>query len=287
MKKLLALLVSVVLIVTSFAGCTGSENYTVSLNAETGDFSVVSFNVAAPWGSLLDNTSSSARVKRFAGYMNAVKPDLIGTQEMNSQWLGKLGDLMSDYDSYGVVRGGDENEKKSEMNAVFWLKDRFECIKKDTFWLSETPDKESRYDGAGCNRVCTYVLLKDKTKEDEYVLFLNTHLDNASEEARNFGAQVITKKLQELNVLFSTYKFKTVLTGDFNDYIESEACQTFATEFNVAQVEGNTYNEWGNITEGEPIDFVFTSGKVNSAVKLDDISNGYISDHYGVYAVIE
>lgn len=287
MKKFFALIVSVITIMSVFAGCSSSMEYNVSLDAKAGDFSVVSFNVASPWGSLTDNTLSSSRVKRFASYMNAVKPDLIGTQEMNSKWLEKLGDLMGDYDSYGVARGGDENEKKSEMNAVFWLKDRYECVDKGTFWLSETPDEESKYEGAGCNRICTYVMLRDKTKEDEYVLFLNTHLDNASDEARKFGAQVIDKKLQEISHLNSKYNYKTVLTGDFNDYLDGAGCQVFAKEFNVAKVDGNTYHEWGSITEGEPIDFVFTSGKVNSAVKLDDISNGYISDHYGVYAVIE
>lgn len=287
MKKLFALILSAVMIISVFSGCSANNEYTVSLDTKPGDFTVVSFNVAAPWGSLTDNTLSSSRVKRFASYMNAVKPDLIGTQEMNSAWLEKLGDLMGDYDSYGVARGGDENEKKSEMNAVFWLKDRYECVTKGTFWLSETPDEESKYEGAGCNRICTYVMLKDKTKEDEYVLFLNTHLDNASEEARKFGAQVIVKKLQEINRLSSLYDYKTVLTGDFNDYLDSAGCQVFAQEFNTAKVEGNTYHEWGNITEGEPIDFVFSSAKVNSVVRLDDTTNGYISDHYGVYAVIE
>lgn len=287
MKRFLALIISALVIISAFAGCSAKNEYTVSLDVKSGDFSVVSFNVAAPWGSLTDNTLSSSRVKRFASYMNAVKPDLIGTQEINSTWLEKLGELMDDYDSYGVARGGDENEKKSEMNAVFWLKDRYECVNKGTFWLSETPDEESKYDGAGCNRICTYVMLKDKTKEDEYVLFLNTHLDNASEEARKFGAQVIEKKLQEINRLSSSYNYKTVLTGDFNDYLDGAGCQVFAEKFNTAKVDGNTYHEWGNITEGEPIDFVFTSGKVNSAVRLDDTTNGYISDHYGVYAVID
>lgn len=286
MKKFTALLISALLIISVFAGCSKTAEYTVNTNVEQGETAVVSFNVAAPWGSLTNNTLSSSRVKRFASYMNALKPDIIGTQEMNSTWLEKLGELMSDYDSYGVARGGDENEKKSEINPVFWLKDKYECVDKGTFWLSETPDTESKYDGAGCNRICTYVMLYDKN-EDKYILHLNTHLDNASDEARLFGAQVIAEKIDEYRSNTHINDYEIVITGDFNNYIDGGACQLFADTYNTAQVEGNTYHEWGNISDGEAIDFVFTTSQVKSTQKLDDVSKGYVSDHYGVYAVIE
>lgn len=285
MKKLGALLAFVLLITSVFAGCSKTAQYTVNTDVNKGETAVVSFNVAAPWGSLTNNTLSSSRVKRFALYMNALKPDIIGTQEMNSAWLEKLGELMSDYDSYGVARGGDENEKKSELNAVFWLKGKYECVDKGTFWLSETPDTESKYQGAGCNRICTYVMLHN-INEDKYILHLNTHLDNASDEARLFGAQVIADKISEYRETSSVSDYEIVITGDFNDYIESSACQFFADTYNVAKAQGNTYHEWGNISDGEPIDFVFSTLQVKSTQKLDDISNGYVSDHYGVYAVI-
>lgn len=285
MKKLGALLAFVLLITSVFAGCSKTAQYTVNTDVNKGETAVVSFNVAAPWGSLTNNTLSSSRVKRFALYMNALKPDIIGTQEMNSAWLEKLGELMSDYDSYGVARGGDENEKKSELNAVFWLKDKYECVDKGTFWLSETPDTESKYQGAGCNRICTYVMLHN-INEDKYILHLNTHLDNASDEARLFGAQVIADKISEYRETSSVSDYEIVITGDFNDYIESSACQFFADTYNVSKAQGNTYHEWGNISDGEPIDFVFSTLQVKSTQKLDDISNGYVSDHYGVYAVI-
>ncbi len=285
MKKTLFYILSFILVITMLSGCSKTNDFTFCPAEENGDISVVSFNVAAPWGNLLDGTASFARVKRFAAYMNAVKSDFIATQEMNGDWLDKLGDLMPEYDSYGIERGGDENDKKSEMNAVFWLKDKYECVEKNTFWLSETPDEESRYEGAGCNRICSYVMLHD-LESDKYILFLNTHLDNASDEARKFGAKVILDKLEEIENYTAVRDYATVIAGDFNDYFESSATKLLSLNYNAAIVDGVTYHDWGNITEGQPIDFIFTSGSVNWQTRLDDTSNGYISDHYGVYASI-
>lgn len=290
MKKVLLVFLSVVIVATAFAGCSQVKEVTFCPDLKSGDITVVSFNVAGPWGNLKQGTGSQ-RVKRFAVYMNAVHPDFIGTQEINTTWLEKLEKLMSDYDSYGVQRGGDDNEKKSEMNAVFWKKDKYECIEKNTFWLSETPEKESKYEGAGCNRVCTYVILQDKETQQCY-LHMNTHLDNASDEARVFGAKVIKDKIAEIKAS-SQNDFKIILTGDFNDIENSNPYNTISeilTSCSTAAEDKKkiTYTDWGTITDdsNEPIDFIFTDAKPVDYMILDDTSNGFVSDHYGVLATI-
>lgn len=286
MKKILSILLSVALIITVFAGCKKNVQFTFC-PAVAGDVSIVSFNVAAPWGSLTNGTSSGSRVERFAIYMNAVKPDSIGTQEMNSDWMNKLAKLMPDYDSYGVKRGGDDNEKKSEMNTIFWLKDKYDCVNSGTFWLSETPDTESKFEGAGCNRVCSFVVLSAKDSDLQYI-HMNTHLDNASEEARSFGAGVIMDKIAQLEQEYPNTPI--VLSGDFNEYLSDDACQQICTMLNTKVVNSLTYHDWGNLTEQEcddqAIDFIFTSGEVVDCSILNDVTNGFVSDHYGVYEVI-
>lgn len=263
-----------------------------------GDLSAVTFNVAAAFGSSLDDTDSMVRCSRFASYMNSVEPDLIGTQEMNSYWLDELTKTMPNYGNYGVKRGGDSEEKNSEMNAVFWNKNKFSLEEQKTFWLSETPDTESKYtytdgDGnyreAGCYRICSYVVLTEKETAQRLV-FMNTHLDNTSEQAADFGAEVILRKIDEFRELYGT-DIRIVLTSDFNETQQGDAYKLVADKLNDCTDNSKktaTYREWGYCYTGnEPIDFIFTTGVGNGYTVLDDLSGGYISDHYGIYSDIE
>lgn len=288
MKKILSVLAVLILIGSAFSACTNEKSgYTAIYKLNNDSVTTVTFNCAAPWGNIIKGTGSGTRVKKFAAYMNAVKPDTIGTQEMNSKWLNKLETLMSDYDSYGVKRGGDDNENKSEMNAVFWLKEKYSCEEQNTFWLSETPETESKYEGAGCYRICSYVVLKNN-KTGEILIHMNTHLDNASEEAANYGAKVISQKIDELNNAYQNAAI--ILTGDFNETKGMIAYNTIDEKLTdaadcAAAVTKETYHAWGEIKDGEPIDHIFipkNSNALNYQI-LDNTSNGYISDHYGIY----
>lgn len=289
MKKFLAVFLTVIITAFSLSACSNEAIYTSIERKEQNSVTAVTFNCAAPWGSLLDGTQSSARVKKFAAYMNTVNPDFIGTQEMNSNWLSKLSKLIPKYESYGVARGGDDSEKTSEMNAVFWLKDKYTLIDNGTYWLSETPDKESRYEGAGCNRICSWVLLKNNETNKQY-LYMNTHLDNVSEEAQGFGAKVILSKEQKLAEQYPDAA--VILSGDFNQTRGMSAHSEVSAVLNDSLAAANeneikgTYQEWGEQDNAEPIDFIFSSDAITAVdyQVLDDISNGYVSDHYGVYA---
>ncbi len=293
------LVIAVVIIGSIIASlfCFYHSNKTVYIapNVESFDISAVTFNVASVFGTSFEDTDSMARCIRFANYMNSVKPDLIGTQEMNSYWLDELKTELKDYESYAVKRGGDSEEKNSEMNAVFWNKSKFSLLDKNTIWLSETPNKESKYTyldengnkaEAGCNRICTYVMLSEN-ETGKALVFLNTHLDNASEQASNFGANVVCQKVDELKNEYGK-NVRIVLTGDFNSTMDGEAYKTVAKTLNDCTDSAKqtaTYQEWGYCYTGdEPIDFIFTSGTASNYTVLNDLNGGYISDHYGVFA---
>ncbi len=287
MKKFLCIFLSVITVGMLFSSCSKVGEYTFDKTVDAG-LSIVTFNCAAPWGSYSNGTSSGKRVKLFAAYMNAVKPDLIGTQEMNSKWQEKLSELMPDYACYGVKRGGDDKERTSEMNSIFWKKDKFTCIFQDTFWLSESVSTEGKFPGAGCNRICSFVILQNN-ETLETIIHLNTHLDNESEAARQYGAAIIMSKVE---MLLDEYTgAKIILTGDLNCEKDSEAYSAFKVSLSDCSdiYEGDskaTYHNWGQTDEGTPIDFIFTNGEAVNYQYLDDISNGYVSDHYGLYAQI-
>jgi endonuclease/exonuclease/phosphatase family metal-dependent hydrolase len=181
------------------------------------------------------------------------------------------------------------------MNAIFWLKDKYSLVEEDTFWLSDTPDIESRYtyvddegeeQEAGCNRICTYAVLKNN-ETGEIVIHMNTHLDNSSVNAANFGAQIIIEKLEVFRAQYGS-DVNVILTGDFNETIGDEAYLTVACSMKDSTDQSKTvatYQDWGYTSTGNmPIDFVFSStDKTSNYTILNDISNGYVSDHYGVY----
>ena len=259
--------------------------------------SVISFNTAAPWGTPFDDTASSVRCQRFINTVRREMPALIGTQELNRAWLEAVSAALPEYDSYGVPRGGDDSENTSEINAVFWNKEIYSEIETDTFWLSETPDTESRFTftdengeehSAGCNRVCTYAILQNE--EDGSVLaFMNTHLDNASEEASDFGATLIMERIDDIRAQYDGIHI--ILTGDFNQTSDGNAYRTITAGLNDTTdtaVAKATWQDWGYTDTGnQPIDFIFTSGTGVDYRVLDDESEGYVSDHYGIISVVE
>lgn len=297
-----SIVLCVVLGVTTLAVSPKSSSYIECPANVVGekDVTVVSFNVASPWGSWADGTDTADRCVRFANYMNSVRPDIIGTQEMNSIWMDELKTTLADYDSYGKKRGGDSDVQHSEFNTIYWQKDKYTCIGTGTFWLSDTPDEESRYTytdqngeakEAGCHRVCSYVILQDNNygKYERMIVVFNTHLDNSSEEARIKGIEVINEKMQQIIDSYGGYSLNVVLMGDFNTGINSPCLDSVKSKYALAtdDISVATYQQWGySKGSGEPIDFIFTNGKKVSSNLLDYTGDGYISDHYGIFSQI-
>lgn len=247
---------------------------------------VASYNTAAPWGNLLKGTYTTRRMHLWANQLNNTLPDSLGVQEINSFWVADLKDLLPQYDYYGVKRGGDRNEEQSEMNGIFYLKDKYKLIESDTFWISETPDKESRFEGAGCHRVCSYVVLQNKSNGFTYI-HLNTHFDNTSVEAQNLGGRLVSECAENLAKKYENAPI--VITGDFNQYNDGESVQLLKNKgYTNASgwVKTPTFHGWGEVEDIEPIDYIFTKGFTASDYKVHNDVNApsHISDHYMISA---
>lgn len=259
----------------------------------TNEILVASYNTAAPWGNLLEGTYTTRRMHLWAQQINNALPDSLGVQEINSYWVSGSKSLLPQYAYYGVKRGGDENEQKSEMNGIFYLKGKFNLIESDTFWISETPETESKYENAGCYRICSYVVLENKTTGFTYI-HMNTHLDNSSVEAQNLGGKLIVEYAEKLTQKYENVP--VVITGDFNQYSDGEACKQLVNNgffnANKATILGETmltYNNWTRETKGRPIDFIFVND--GFSVEEYDVYNNIkektnISDHYMITATL-
>jgi endonuclease/exonuclease/phosphatase family metal-dependent hydrolase len=227
------------------------------------------------------------RKVRFVKLMKEYSPDLLGTQEATSKWMGIFKNEFGD--EYGIVgcsRDG-ENATSGEWNAILYKKSRFELRESGTFWLTDTPHTPSfTVEGASHRRICTWALLYDKVTEQE-ILFCNTHLDHQSDEIR-------VKQTEHLMSFMDQYvgKYPIFLTGDFNAAVGSgpynkvvgklSDCHKKA-ELDLSDVKG-TFHGYSSTPKSE-IDFCFYDKSKADAITyriLDDWYSGYVSDHYGV-----
>ncbi|HTX88886.1 MAG TPA: endonuclease/exonuclease/phosphatase family protein [Bacteroidales bacterium] len=138
------------------------------------------------------------------------QPDIIGFQEVLHSQLMDLAGSLKEYNWSGV--GRDDGKEQGEYSVIFYRKDRFEKEDGSTFWLSETPEVPgSRSWNAACNRIVTWVKLKEKRTGMEFFVF-NTHFDHASAQAREESARLILARVG--GIAGNTV---AVVTGDFND----------------------------------------------------------------------
>lgn len=279
MRRILSLITFITLAATLAQG----------LQART--FRIMSFNIrvetSADGINIWDNRKADV-----VQFLNAMKPDVLGMQEVTSNQMKYLTDTLKAYGHVGVSR--DDGKDKGEFCPVFFLKDRYQLMSSGTFWLSETPEEPSFGWDAACRRICTWALLQDKKSGNNFI-FANTHLDHIGEQARQNGAELIKKRLSRL-----ANNLPVLITGDFNVNDQSAAYQIMTGRIfpmndankvaKKATGMHTSYHAWGTIPDdkGEKIDFIFlTPGiKVKHAHVWNSLigEGRYLSDHHPHYA---
>ncbi len=226
----------------------------------------------------------------FLSQIQFYEPDVLGLQEVTPGQLTDISAFLKDYACVGV--GRDENNQ-GESSNIFFKKDRFKIKETGTFWLSETPDQVSKGWDAAINRICTYILLYEKTKKKQFWVF-NTHLDHIGELARTNGILLIMDKIKALNKT----NHPVIFMGDFNSEPDTERIQLLkqkmsdTKEISIQKPFG-PYGTFNAFKHNEPvdrlIDYIFISKnspfKVHKYAVLSDSKDlKYPSDHLPVYA---
>jgi len=184
------------------------------------DVKVISFNIRC--ANDLEGHSIAERAPRLKAILDEYDADIIGFQECQLDWEKIIEkDYLDKYEMYLVRR------KDPESCPIFWRKDRFDCVDKGVFWLSDTPDVMSGgYDDLyHCYRVCMWAILKDKNT-GEQLLYMNTHF-GFGDDAQTKSANLIAKRAKEIG------DFPTVLTGDFNLTPSYKTYPVLTSLFNV------------------------------------------------------
>lgn len=248
------------------------------------DLNIISFNIR--FRDDRDGNSIAERAPRLSAVTSLYEADIIGFQEYCPKWeayiAGYYGD---DYEIYNRYRA----ETELESSPVLWKKDKFDCLSKGYFWLSDTPEVESRGwdEKYNCYRMCVYVVLKHRESGTVFT-FMNTHF--------GFGdrGQVASAKLiHEYSRKISPYP--TIVVGDFNMRPEDEGYAAMTKNFvdvNAATVNDlrTTYHGYRPDEHVEHIDYCFISENIKPINQkiIDDLVDGkFPSDHYGLHIRLE
>lgn len=281
-NKLILLVICFVLLVFS------SEVF-----GQNSSFDIMSFNIR--YDNPADGEHSwDSRKGNMDALVNYFSPDILCMQEALKHQLEFVKGVCSQYDVVGV--GRDDGKDEGEFAPIFYDNTRYKLIDSDTFWLSETPQKEGSIGwDAACIRICTWVKLFDY--ENGSLLFIfNTHLDHVGEVARKEGVKLIVSKISSL---VENQDF--VLTGDFNMEEGSEEYREVFSNKDVSLLDSfsnnnkqcigvtNTFNGFQSDIEKRRIDYVFIKDtfKVSKYANLSLMFDGwYCSDHHPVLVEI-
>jgi len=255
--------------------------------AQNKDLTVISYNVRynsqSDGVNVWDNRKEwlTASIKFFEG-------DIVGAQEVTFTQLNDMADLLPNYQHIGEGRDGGE---KGEFSPIFYVKDRFEVLDSDTFWLSETPGVlASKGWDAALPRIVTWAKFRDKKSEKNFYFF-NTHFDHRGKEARNKSAGLISSKIESI-----AGNEPVILTGDFNtppdsdpySILKNSGMEDTAEKAVMSYTPGYTFNSWDLEASGDRyrIDYVFFKGEELLPLKYHvlDGQRGrrFISDHFPV-----
>ncbi|KAI0649733.1 Endonuclease/exonuclease/phosphatase [Trametes meyenii] len=156
---------------------------------------------------------STRRIKVFE-HLESEGIVLAGFQEALVRQVHDLAELLGD--GWGWVGvGRDDGVAAGEFSPIFYKKSDVDLVSNDSFWLSNTPDVPSRFPGAGSVRIATatHLILKSAPGGPVHFTYLNTHLDDQSDDQRRLGASMLLTRAR-----YEAFKTKgpVVITGDFN-----------------------------------------------------------------------
>lgn len=209
-------------------------------------------------------------------------PDILCFQEVLPHIARWLREVLADYYVVGCPR---EEGLLGEQVCIAYRPDRYNLMKMDTYWLSETPFVPgSRYpEQSICPRTCTELTLQELSSGQVFRL-VNTHLDHEGSGARIRGAEQILKKL-DTEPFFPGVP--AILTGDLNAEPDSpEIGLLCANMRNLTAGIGATFHDFGRCAPVQ-IDYIFARGGIQCGrvEKWTDCRGGvYLSDHYPICA---
>ena len=259
---------------------------------------VITFNICCsdgPEGHKLEECAP-----RVIDVLKTQDPDLIGIQEATPRWFGLLDCFIkeSGYEVFNMYRA----ESNKESTPMLWKKDKFECLDKGYFWLSDTPEVESKgWDEYGCHRICMWAKLKERSSGKEFI-YSNTHY-GFGDKCQVDSTHLIVSRLKAMGNprLFVTADYNLTheslaygeLTKEFID-VNAETSRDFAPTYHGYDLANAMTDEEIRVTGktfGCHIDFCFADKNgitpVSAKVLRPSYDGKFPSDHNPVVFELE
>ncbi len=246
---------------------------------------VISFNIRCCDDK--DNHTIPERAPRLHKVTSKYDADILCFQEYREAWEPLIKEYYKDYDIFCKYR----NETIDvEAVPILWKKDKYTLIKTGYFWLSDTPETESRgWDELyNCYRICTYVVLQDKVSGKSFAV-MNTHF-GFGDDGQVKSARLIYEYSKRISNL------KTFVTGDFNMTPQSKGYKEITKYFRDVNVLtandiSSTYHGYHPETiKDQHIDYCFIDENitpVNQTLITETVEGKFPSDHFGLFVEID
>lgn len=255
-------------------------------------FRLVSYNIRFDNPNDGDNVWANRKAK-VANLLRFHKAEIFGLQEALINQIEDLEKEFPGFEYFGV--GRNDGKTGGEFCPVFYNAARFKVLESGTFWLSETPEKPGSTGWfATLPRIATWIKFRDKSSGQEFFVF-NTHLDHASESARDNGSKLIMDRITAMNdglpvILCGDFNTKPGTTP-YNNIIDGSNGHLQMFDSKAASKYppiGPTFTfvGWDFIgVPGRTIDYIFVNGQVEviqHTVICDNTDGVYPSDHLPV-----
>lgn len=259
-------------------------------NAQTkkaSSYTIMSFNIR--YDNPNDGTNSWQNRKENALTMlrfNEV--DVLGLQEVLAHQLSDIKKEFPEYEAIGV--GREDGKQKGEFSPVLFNKNKFQLLQSGYFWLSQTTTIPSKGWDAACERIATWVQLKDK-KSGKKFLVLNTHFDHEGQVARQESVALIKAKIDQLSqglpVVFMGDLNATPETSVIQSLLKNDSKTTLMDSKKMAKVVYGpnwTFHDFGRIPFEKRIliDYIMVSSSIQVqkyGVLAETLNQTQLSDH--------
>jgi endonuclease/exonuclease/phosphatase family metal-dependent hydrolase len=192
----------------------------------TASFSVLTFNILGAW----DQREGAGWDRRRDSVIRTIRladADLVGIQEGTR---GQLEDL--DAGLAGLRRAPVHDpvepavpQDEDPLNAIYYRPNRFRYEKGGVFWLGEDPTRPAQDWDAAFPRCAAWARLVD-VRGGEPLIFVSTHLDNWSQQARMEGVSLILNFLRQHDG-DADGPVPAIAVGDFNSDASLEVHRRF------------------------------------------------------------